>query len=932
MIGDVLHDYRRRCCRAGVLALLFLFGAVVAPSGALAQETATLTGTIVDQNGESLPGAQVVVVGTQRGSTTDANGQYTISGAPVGKLTVRASFVGYKPQSKSISLDAGQTQTLNFTLRTDLLQMDEAVVTGSFSERSKMESSVAITTLNSASIEEQNAQNISDLMKAVPGMWVESSGGAGGNNVFTRGLPAGGKLRYIELNYNGLPVYESNGLDFANTDQFFRTDKSIQTMESVRGGTASIFAASAPAGIMNFRSKTGGQELDGTVKIEGGTAANMSPGLLRTDINVGGPMGEDWRFNLGGFYRYDEGVRYPGFPANRGGQITGNVTRLLDNGYVRVYGRYMNEKNTFYLPIPLKNPSNPEGIAGFDPNYGTMTNADAARVRVPSPSGVGTVTRDLTRGINPVLRSLQADLVFDLSDKLTIENKLKAMQTDLTFNAAFSLSAPSDAQAFPKSVLPTSVEDEAPEPADEDALQSYSYDYAYSDKTFNPANANGNGLVSEFGWWHVNKPMTNVIDQFELSYDTEAHSLTGGLYFSTYSLEETWHWHNMLTDVQGNPRMLNLTVTDTTGTTYQATENGFTQYGSLYRGHQGTGTIVAFYAGDEWQINDQLRIDVGGRLEHDVFRGKSEGTGRTIADMDNDPTTLFDNGVATASSSTFTYDESYTEWALSIGANYSLNDQYAFFGRFSRGFHMPDLDSFRGGGTGRVEEVLQGELGVKVNTPHFGAFITAFYSSLTNIPFDDQELNDQGQIVTNTQFANSLTPGVEIEFNSQFGDFTGNLTATLQQPEYRDYKFREESDDPDNEIEPPSEQEAGQPQEVFDFGGNRVRRQPRYLVSVNPRYDLGVAEVSTTLRFVDERFTSDANSGIVLPSYYVWDASVSTTQGAVTLKIAGNNLTNSLGLTEGNPRTGQQIGQVTNIFQARPILGRRVTLSLQYDF
>jgi serine/threonine protein kinase len=230
----------------------------------------------------------------------------------------------------------------------------------------------------------------------------------------------------------------------------------------------------------------------------------------------------------------------------------------------------------------------------------------------------------------------------------------------------------------------------------------------------------------------------------------------------------------------------------------------------------------------------------------------------------------------------------------------------------------PDLDAFRNQATARVEEVLQAELGVKINTPNYGAFLTAFYSSLTNIPFDDQEVQN-GQIVTNTQFANSLTPGIEAEFNSQFGDFTGNLTATLQQPEYRDYQFQTEADE-DGQLE------------SFDFGGNRVRRQPRYIVSVNPRYGLGFAEVSTTLRFVDARFTSDSNTGIELPSYYVWDASISTTQGPVTLKLAGTNLTNTIGLTEGNPRTGQQIGQVTNIFQARPILGRRFNLSLQYDF
>ena len=909
MIGDVLHRQRYRFHQASVLALLFALGVLCNPTAALAQDTGTLTGRVVDQGGKPLPGTQVVVVGTQRGSVSDSEGRYRISGVPTGQIQIRAKFVGYKAQTTSASVSAGETVTVDFQLAPDLLQMEEAVVTGSFTERSKMESSVAITTLNPQDIEDQNAQNIADLMKAVPGMWVESSGGQGGNNVFTRGLPANGKLRYIELNYNGLPVYESNGLDFANTDQFFRSDKSIQTMESVRGGTASIFAASAPAGIMNFRSKTGGQELGGIVKVEGGTASDLSPGMLRTDLNIGGPMGEDWRFNVGGFYRYDEGVRYPGFPANRGGQITANFTRLMEDGYVRVYGRYMNEKNTFYLPIPLKNPRDPTGITGFDPNYGTMTNADAARANVPAPNGVGRVTRDLTRGINPVLRSIQADLVFDISDNLTIENKVKAMQTDLIFNAAFSLSAPSDAEAFPATALP----------ADSLSLASYSYEYAYSDESFNPANANGNGLLSEFGWWHVDKPMNNVIDRFELRYETENHSLTGGLYFSTYSLEETWHWHNMLTDVRGNPRMLDLTVTDTQGNTYQVTENGFSQYGTLYRGHQGTGTIISAFAGDEWQVTDALRIDLGGRIEHDIFRGKSEGTGSTIADLDGNPNTLYDNGVAVANNAAFTYNEDFTEWAVSVGANYSLNDQYALFGRFSRGFHMPDLDSFRGGGTGRVEEVLQGEFGIKINTPHYGAFITAFYSSLTNIPFDDQELNAQGQIVTNTLFANSLSPGLEMEFNSQFGNFTGNLTATLQNPEYRDYTFESDTDG-DGELE------------SFDFSGNRVRRQPRYMVSVNPRYDLGFAQVSVTARFVDERFTSDANSGIVLPSYSVWNASLSTTQGPVTLKLAGTNLTNTIGLTEGNPRTGQQIGQVTNIFQARPILGRRFNLSLTYNF
>ncbi|MFB6286574.1 MAG: carboxypeptidase-like regulatory domain-containing protein, partial [Candidatus Bipolaricaulia bacterium] len=333
MIGDVLRSQRQFFYRAGALALFFALGMLCMPTGALAQDTGTITGTIIDENQKPLPGAQVVVAGTQRGSVTDSKGKYTISGVPTGQVQVRAKFVGYTPQTKSVKLSAGETVTVDFQLTPDLLEMEGAVVTGSFSERSKMESSVAVTTLNSAKLEQQNAQSISDLMKAVPGLWVESSGGQGGNNVFVRGLPSAGKLTFAELNYNGLPVLELNDLDFGNTDQFFRSDASIKTMEAVRGGTASIFAASAPAAIMNFRSKTGGEEFGGTIEIEGGTAADTRPGRLRTDFNIGGPMGENWQFNVGGFYRFDEGVRDPGFTANKGGQISANVTRFLDNGY-----------------------------------------------------------------------------------------------------------------------------------------------------------------------------------------------------------------------------------------------------------------------------------------------------------------------------------------------------------------------------------------------------------------------------------------------------------------------------------------------------------------------------------------------------------------------------------------------------------------------
>jgi outer membrane receptor protein involved in Fe transport len=811
-----------------------------------------------------------------------------------------------------VTLDAGETATVDFQLVPDLLEMEGAVVTGSFSERSKMESSVAVTTLNSAKLEQQNAQSISDLMKAVPGLWVESSGGQGGNNVFVRGLPSAGKLTFAELNYNGLPVLELNDLDFGNTDQFFRSDASIQTMEAVRVGTASIFAASAPAAIMNFRSKTGGEELSGTIKIEGGTAAETRPGRLRTDFNIGGPMGENWQFNVGGFYRFDEGVRNPGFTANRGGQISANVTRFLDNGYIRAYGRYMNDRNIFYLPIPLQNPDDPEGIPGFDANYSTMTSLDAATVRVPGPNSTpgspNFLTRDLTEGIHPELSSFQVDFVLDITDRLSLENKAKVMQTDLTFNAAFSLGgfALQNADEFVNTVADR-----------EDAISgvdSYTYSLARSGEPFDPASG-GNAFVTEVGWWHVSNDLSGFIEELELTYDevqlAGTHSFTAGLYFSRTSRDELWHWNNTLLEVEDTPRMLDLTITDNTGETFQVTQDGFTQYGTLHNESSGTTTITAGYLGDEWQVNESFRIDVGARLEKSVFRGRAGGTNARRIDLDDQTTTLYNNGVAVSDNNFQTFNHSETEWALSGGFNYSLTEQYAVFGRLSRGYHMPDLDAFRSGPADPPTlSVVQGEVGVKATTPNYGLFITGFWSELQDQEFSAQAGPGNEQVSFR---ADSRTPGVEIEFNGEYRNLTTQVTATLQDPSFTNTSVDAET--------------------VVDLSESRVQRQPRYLVSVNPRYDLGPATLSAEVRYVDSRFTNAANNALELPDYYELNASVSTTQGPVTVKLAGSNLTNTVGLTEGNPRTGILTGGGGgNVFQARPILGRRFNLSLKYDF
>ncbi|RMF58787.1 MAG: hypothetical protein D6746_09200, partial [Bacteroidetes bacterium] len=110
----------------GTLALLLV---LITPMLALAQNTGKLAGRVTDgETGEPLPGASIVLVGTQLGTITDVDGNYVLLGVPVGTYDVQASFVGYQTVTQTgVEINAGYTRELNFTLNPGV-QLDEIVV------------------------------------------------------------------------------------------------------------------------------------------------------------------------------------------------------------------------------------------------------------------------------------------------------------------------------------------------------------------------------------------------------------------------------------------------------------------------------------------------------------------------------------------------------------------------------------------------------------------------------------------------------------------------------------------------------------------------------------------------------------------------------------------------------------------------------------
>lgn len=291
------------------------------------------------------------------------------------------------------------------------LNLDKIVVTGSAKKISKMKSSVSISTLNSEQVQNTGATNSAEVLRNVPGFRSESSGGESNVNLTSRGLPiSAGGARWVQLQEDGLPILQFGDLDFATPDTWLRIDQGLDKLEVIRGGSASTLATSAPGGIVNFISQTGEKE---------GGKIGLSTGLnyneWRTDFSYGASISNDLRGFVSGFYRRGEGFRDAGTTMEAGGQIKGNITKQLDNGYFRVNFKHLDDKTPANLRVPTVNNGNSiSEAAGIDPRtvsfYGINFPSDIARTR-----GNGLSSTSVTDGVQAKTDSLGFEFEYDFN-------------------------------------------------------------------------------------------------------------------------------------------------------------------------------------------------------------------------------------------------------------------------------------------------------------------------------------------------------------------------------------------------------------------------------------------------------------------------------------------------------------------------------------
>lgn len=291
---------------SGLRVLLILLAAAAI---GLAANTGNITGKVTDRRtGEPLPGASVVVEGTELGAATDANGQYLIINIPPGRYTVTASFMGYNDAKVTdVLVIQDQTVTVDVKLSPTVIEIGKTIdVTAKKKELVNPRTVNVERVITDEDFKRLPVTNLSDLVGLQAG--VSQSRGGGWTHI------RGG--RYDDVAYLVDGVNAQDALVGTLWSSPKPTTDALQSVVVITGGFDAEYG-SAMSGIIKAVTKEGGSRNSGRLGYTTDEIFPMSTGYNfgynRLTFSIGGPLISRLRYFLSTeFFHTDDNanVRY----------------------------------------------------------------------------------------------------------------------------------------------------------------------------------------------------------------------------------------------------------------------------------------------------------------------------------------------------------------------------------------------------------------------------------------------------------------------------------------------------------------------------------------------------------------------------------------------------------------------------------------------
>ena len=264
-----------------------------------------ITGKVVDNTNQPLPGASVVVKGTTNGTSTDFDGKFSLK-AKSNSGTVVVSFIGFK--SKEVVFSSSNANLGSIQLEEDSV-LDEIVVTAtSFAIDRK--TPVAVSTIKAADIERKlGTQEFPEVLKSTPGVYATKSGGGfGDGRINLRGFNS----ENVAVMINGVPVndMENGRVYWSNWAGLSDVTSAMQVQ---RGLGASKVAVPSIGGTINILSKTSDVKKGGNIIASTGNNGYQKYGFTLSTGLMDNGLAATVSFSSTSGEGYVDGTQFDGY-------------------------------------------------------------------------------------------------------------------------------------------------------------------------------------------------------------------------------------------------------------------------------------------------------------------------------------------------------------------------------------------------------------------------------------------------------------------------------------------------------------------------------------------------------------------------------------------------------------------------------------------
>lgn len=693
------------------------------------------------------------------------------------------------------------------------LKLEDFVVTGVFNATEAKKATTAISTVDASLIAEQALISADDLLLNVAGVFVNSSLGEIRGMVYSRGISADSSdgstgQYYVSMQEDGLPI---TNIAFGNynASYFNRPDATLQRVEAVRGGSASITSSNSPGGAFNYIGRVGPADFGGEIRTRYGLEGRASP-QYRIDGVMGGPLGKKgWVYSLGGFYRYAEGHRPAiGYPMNNGFVVRGNFYRDYGRGSVKIYSKYMDDRNHWYEYLLARDPQDPKqfpGLSRFSTNL-----FPKASFQYPRESDTTFATFDTADAVRSRQRYVGAEWKHEFGDGWSLNHNVKFSRSWADWNSSSGVTPRS--LEWPNFFSSMGIQFSGGTSATNNRVPPGLYRFAdrrtgtvLAEVTSNggyTVNANAlfnagqvvrfanlpNGQIIPSAFWVnagrvANEHMDEIMERFSVTKRFRSMTFTAGGYFGYADISDLQtQGGRTASPLVEQPEPVSIVYIPATAATAPAGTNaatlahvagyngrpiqltnpeGFTNLGVGYTNDQAIARQFAYFFGHKWDINPRWGIDWGFRSENFIVKGFNQSGiqnprgnwDSTYGGADGNPLTMFDNRFTVPNpNAKWHFDKNVRSFSWSVASNFVINNENSFYVRYADGEKAPDYAFFRNyNSVFRLnnlrpvpQTVEQWEVGYRWKKDRLTLTATPFWSRLGNINSNPQATEADG--------------------------------------------------------------------------------------------------------------------------------------------------------------------------------------------